>query len=487
MAKKTSNLSTVKKRSNSASKKRLDQYVNAWNNFGSSDHTSRTGWQSNTALRYSQTFIDDLFRRNWLFQAIVMAYPVDATRKWITIQAGDPSKVDQLMSDMEEMGVKDAFKEALVVSRLYGGSAIVLGIDDGRRSQKTPLNIDNIQDIKFLNVIDRFDMRIEKTFDNPLAPNFGEPELIEVGTRRRDAKRSPVLIHSSRMIVFKGDFMPSFMRNRYNGGWGDSILNKLHDEIRRFGIAVQSGAVLFQDFITKVLKIPNLVELLERDPAAVQTRVNEALVALVNHGLVVIGNEEDFEKVQTQITGLTDLQNIMIDLAAAAGKTPRSRLLNQEAGNLSASQETTRIYYDDVHSFQENELRLPLKKTIRIFMRKKDSAFGGKEPKKWGFSFKDLWEMSDLDRSIMYKNIAIGDKLYRDGGILEVNELREARFKIQGYSVDTDIDGTVKIPEATAVTGGEGTTEIEANKGGKEAESNTGEATATPQSSGSGG
>lgn len=475
------------KKADAAKKKKVDSYANAWNNFGLGDSTSNTGWLTGSSVRYSQTLIDDLFRRNWLFRAIVMSYPTDATRKWITIQAKDSVKVNKLMSEMNEFGVKTAFKEALAISRLYGGSAIVLGIDDGSRSQENPLNMDNIKDIKFLNVIDRWDMAIIEKYDNPLEPNYGEAKIYEVGTRRRDKNRQPVKIHESRLIVFKGDYMPTFMRNRYNGGWGDSILVKLYDELRRFGVAIQAGSVLFQDFITKVLSIPNLVELLERDPGAVQTRLREALIALSSHGLMVIGDEEDFKKVQTQITGLTDLQNVEIDLIAAAAEVPRSRLLNQEAGNLSAAQETTRVYYDDVHSFQENELRLPTKKIVTIFMLKKDSAFGGKEPEGWSFFFNDLWQMSDLDRSITYKNMAIGDKMYRDGRVLLANEIRETRFTKEGYSIDTDIDGAVEIPEEPVGTGENSTTEVETNKSGKEAESNTGEATKTPQASGTGG
>ncbi len=420
---------------------RLDLFTNAYNGFGGTkDPMYRIAFSSGTIL--DRATLEDMFRYNWIARRICEVIPQDATRQWIDLKTDDQAMVTDIMGRMDTLEAQTKFEEALTLSRLYGGSVIVLGALDGQQPDK-PLKEDNVTELKFLNVMDRWQLSIESTYSDPLSQNFGQPEIyslqpLSFGMAPRQGQR----IHESRLLRFDGVYLPEISRI-INSGWYDPVLQPIDEELKRYGTSIQSGAILMQDFVTKVLKIPNLTDLLAAGKdSALQARIQYAISYTSSLGIALLdgGTGEEFSKIQTPIAGLVDLLNVYIEMISAAAGIPRARLFGQSLGVLAGATETTRTYYDMVKAYQNKHMRRQIEKLIRIMFKAKNSITGGKEPKEWSFDFCPLWQPTEKEQAETRKLVADTDQIYIGNQVLLPEEIAKSRFGSDGYSMETTID-----------------------------------------------
>jgi phage-related protein (TIGR01555 family) len=426
-------------------KKVLDSYINAASGFGGR-------YDPMTRLVYSASPLIDrataelLYRQDWLSRKIVETIPDDATRKWIDIHT-DENIVLDLQKKMKQLNTITKFKEALINARIYGGSAIILGMTNGTKPS-VPLDYNNIDDVMYLNVIDNISLNVLSYYKNPFKEKYGLPEFYRLNTRLRPEKYDPedYIIHESKLLIFQGAYLPEFLR-RINKGWDDSILNAINQTLKQYGTSIQSGALLFQDFISKVLKMPNLSELLQSDEGiqALDKRIQYAIANLSSIGIVLLGENEEFAKMQTPITGLPELMDKYIEIVSAASSIPRSRLFGQSLGTLAGATETTRAYYDYVTAWQTDHLEKPVSEFIKILLNRKNSINKGIEPEQWSFKFNSLWEATDKELTTARKMQGQVDVMYIEKEVLTPEEVTISRFRPDGYSFDTIININKRI------------------------------------------
>jgi phage-related protein (TIGR01555 family) len=261
-----------------------DNYVNPNSGFGgTNDPLSQTSYQITSTVMAS-TVLAAMYRFDWVARKFIDIIADDATRKWIEFVTDDVDVMAGINKTMDDLKIKDAFNIALINARLYGGSVLIPGINDGQTVDK-PLNFDNIKSINhFSNVLDRWQIHIVKTYNDPLSADFGKPELyslqpISRGTGFLSGVKSLIshnqIIHESRVIRFDGRYIPDLLRIS-NLGWNDSCLVNLEKTLKDFGVSIHSLSVLFMDFVTKVLKLPNLADLVkdEDGKAALEGRIS---------------------------------------------------------------------------------------------------------------------------------------------------------------------------------------------------------------------
>ena len=418
-----------------------DAWVNGQSGFGNSyDPVARSTFNISSCL--DRTTIETLFRYDWLTRRIISIIAADAIRKFVDINAENEEIVRFLNKKCRHFKIRKKFREALMLARLYGGSVIIIGVR-GAGSPERKLNYDNIDEIAYFNVLDRHAIEIEKTYQNPLKDNYGEPEIYRLTTF--SAGESAVQkygrrIHESRVIKFNGEFLPELTK-RNNNYWDDSVLQGINLSLKQYGISLQSAAVLFQDFISKVLKLPNLAELLSSDEGvqALDLRIQYAIGNLSSLGICLIGEDEEYTKMQTPVAGLADLISINIEIASACSSIPRTRLFGQSLGTLAGATETTRTYYDNICSYQDEEVAPGLERILRMFLKSKDSITKGEEPE-WDFEFKSLWSETDKEITTSRKMQAQTDQIYIENRVLTPNEVAKNRFRPDGYSFGTNID-----------------------------------------------
>lgn len=419
----------------------FDRYVNAMSGFGGTfDPITRLTYSYSD--RMDKATAELLYTQDWLSRKIIETIPDDCTRKWIDIHMADEDIILDLQKRMKRINVIGKFKEAMINARLYGGSLIIVGIKNGQK-QSEPLDYNNINDVLYLNVIDSTYINVLTYYKDPYKKNYGKPEFYRLNTMLRpdDYDCDDYIIHESRVIRFDGAYLTEFLR-RVNKGWNDSILNPISQTLKHYGTSIQSGALLFQDFISKTLKMPNLIDLMQSEEgrATLELRLQYAIANFSSIGIVLLGEDEDFNKIQTPISGLPELIDKYIEIMAAASNIPRSRLFGQSLGTLAGATETTRAYYDYVTAYQADFLETPITIMITMLLSCKDSITKGKVPDEWNFKFNSLWDATDKEVTTARKMQAQSDDMYIRNKTLTPNEVAKNRFRIDGYSWDTNID-----------------------------------------------
>ena len=415
-----------------------DNYFNRNSGFGgSADPVNQAVFITPTIL--DRATVEDMYSGAWIVQRAINVLIEDATKAWVDFKTEDPSVIDYITEKVKAIELRKHTFEALRLARLYGGSILVMGAIDGGNAEE-PLNEDTIKSIDFLYTIDRWQLNIKQRYSDPLKPKYGEPELYEINPIFGGSQQT---MHESRVIRFDGSWLPT-QKQVANSGWHDSILSSMISDIKNFIISNQSAGQLLQDFITKVLKMPNLSELIENDNLnAIEARIQYALRAMSNVGLSLIqggedGVAEDFEKIQTPITGFTELLDQMKDMVCAAIKVPKVKLFGQQPGKLSGLDETIRIYDDEVAAYQETELRSPIERAYSLLLKSKENT--KREPDVWSLEFNPLRKKTDKEQADIHKTQSEADANYVNMGAISGEEVAESRFTQDGFKLNTTID-----------------------------------------------
>lgn len=418
---------------------RKDVYFNAYSGFGGMrDPLQRTGFVPD--LVAGQTELEHLYRFYWLARRIVDLLPADACREGIELNIEDADLGAKIDRRMDELFAWERIEEALRMARLYGGSIVLLGAVDGQEPA-VELNTGRVDKMTSLTVLDRWQLTIAGTFDDPLAPAFGRPELYRINPATITTDSPAGLVHASRVIRFDGAWLPDRVRSQ-NQGWDDSIFTAINENLKQFGVSIQSAAVLFQDFITKTLKIPNLAQLIaDGQEDVLMARIQYAVGQMSSLGVSLIGQDEEYQKVQTPITGLVELLDKFMDLTAAAAGLPKTRLFGQQLGTLAGADETTRDYYDGVKAYQEKTLRGPVTRIIDLLLAEQKAKI-----EDWSFEFSPLWQPTDKELAETRKTQAETDQIYIMNNVLDPAEVAVSRFGPDGYSMETVIDPDTRKP-----------------------------------------
>lgn len=431
---------------------RMDGYVNTVSGFGgNNDPLSLTSFQVNSHL--AREVIANMYRYDWVARKYIDIIADDSTRKWIEFVSEDTDVMSAMNQRMDDLDVQEAFNEALILARLYGGSVIIPGINDGQKISE-PLNWENIKSINFMNVLDRWQVHVVKSYADPLGPDFGKPELYSLQPINRShghlsnftnlLKRNQV-IHESRIIRLDGLYIPDILRVA-NQGWHDSFLIPLEQTLKDFGVSIHSLSVLFMDFITKVLKLPGLAELVKDDvgKAAIEGRISFMAQKMSSIGIALIGEDEEFDKKQSPVSGLDKLFDKEMEILSGATGIPRSRFFSQQLGKLAGATEETKKYYESIAAYQTKYLFNPIKKMIKLILNDKSFETNGNEPENWSFSFKSLMEMDDKTRSEFRKTTVEWVNGLIDRGVITAEEVTASLFSPTGFSDNIIIDWKLK-------------------------------------------
>lgn len=349
--------------------------------------------------------------------------------------------------------------EAAVWGRLFGGSVILIGANDGLKHSK-PINPKRLKDINFLNVIDKQYIIPYTWNEDPLSPDFGEPStylitpqstsgysLDPVGIQNLKSSPGIIEVHSSRLIIFEGTRTTS-RRKQQNWGFGESALERFYDPLRNFQISWQSITHLLQDSPQAKFKIKGLMDMISSgDKQVIQDRMEITdLCRSVARAIILDAEDEDFERQATTFTDIPDLMDkIMIRLSAAA-RMPVTILMGQSPAGLDATGESDiRWFYDQVHSYQTEDLGPKIEYLIYLIMASSQGPTRGMIPDEWEIEFPSLWQLSPLEEAKVRKEQAETDNINIQNGTLLPEEVALSRFGIRGYCTDTSIDLSTRV------------------------------------------
>ena len=372
----------------------FDTFTNFLSGLGVQGRDKMTGHHYTKTL-WSRDQLESSFQSDWIARKAISIPAQDATREWRAWQA-EADQIELLEETEDRLRVQLKLQEALVKARLYGGCCILMGVEGDMAKELDPTTIKK-DGLKFLHILAPHQLAIQDLIKDVTSPYYGQPEFYTLNDE--SGKLGNVKIHPSRMIRLIGLDPPDPMANF---GWGDPVLQMVHDAVAAAGTVQQSIAAMISEAKFDVVKIPGLTEIFSTTDGTNRLikRFSEANVAKSVINAVVLDGEEEWQRIGVDFTGMPEIMQMYMHIAAGAADIPATRFLGQAPAGLNSTGESDLTnYYDRIKSDQELRLTPTLEKLdIAIQM----SALGSFDEDIF-YNWNPLWQMSAKDKADIAK------------------------------------------------------------------------------------
>lgn len=382
----------------------FDSLVNLVSGLGTSKDKTTANRYAFTELSADQ--LEFAYRGDWLPRKIVDIPAKDATRAWRAWQA-EADQISAIESVEKSLGVQRKVRDALIKARIFGGSGIVIGVD-GAGTWEEELRLDRVRPgaLKFLHVLDRYQLAAGEIEMDVLSPNYGRPKYYT-------GPQGGIRIHPSRVAQLTGALRPS--TRTVNDGWGDSVIQSMNDAIMNALGGSSALSVMMQEANMDVIKIPNFMNSLGTEDYRNRI-INRFQLAAVGQSIVrakVLDSEEEWNRVATSFAGVDACLTLLLQIVCGAADVPATRLMGMAPGGLQATGDSdTRNYYDGVADLQTNELEPALALLDECIIR---SALGDR-PEGIYYDWRSLWQPTAAEKAdIRLKNTQSLVNIYNTG------------------------------------------------------------------------
>lgn len=362
------------------------------------------------------------YRGDWIARKCVDIPADDATREWRSWQL-DSSDISKIEEVEKQFSLQSKLCRALKFARLYGGGALILGVDQGLPEEE--LRIDAIKPgaLKFVHAVSRYSISNGPMITDIMSPYFGQPEYY-MRTTRVNGRDMTINIHPSRVIPLIGNELPDAEREQ--DVWGDSVLVAVANAIKSAGITSNSVAQLISDSKIDVVKLPEMSLQMENREYESRLRQRFAMANQIKsiYSLLLIDKEEEWQRITQSLDGYDALLKMYLLIACGAVDIPATRFLGQSPTGLSATGESdVRNYYDNIGAIQKNDITPTIARLDEIIVR---SALGD-YPDGTFYIWNPLWQMTDEQKADISKKKADTFKIDLDSGLFDPALLRKAR------------------------------------------------------------
>lgn len=363
------------------------------------------------------------YRSDWIARKAIDIPAYDATREWRAWKA-DQDQIEALEETEKVFDIVRKLFLSISRGRLFGGAAMILGVEDGPAD--TPLDLEKVKkgSLKFIHVVSKNELTCGPLITNLLDPYYGRPEYFERAPRAGDISRPDRRIHPSRVIIFNGADRPDAVDQ--NTVWGDSIIQSIDDAVKNVGTVSGSLTQLITEAKTDIIRIPNLTEMVSTQAGQdkITKRFQYANVAKSIINTLLLDKEEEWQRLEVHFTGMPELLQIYLMIAAAAVDIPATRFLSQDPKGLNATGEgDLRNYYDRVKSDQKLKLTPNIMMLDEVIIR---TTFGDRDPDIY-YEWNPLWQMDDIQKATVAKNKAEVAKIDNDLGLIPITALVKVR------------------------------------------------------------
>lgn len=400
----------------SARERRNDSWYNARSRFGSSaDPVIYSRFFRNRA-RLTRDELESLYEQDPWAARVCDIWAEDATREWVTfLHEANPDFAQKITERDEELGGREFFANGIRWGRLHGGCLGIVGAQDGQDPAEE-LDIKRIKSITYTRLYDRWMSYPATWYDDPEHPKFGETEVWRIN-RLQFVGAPSVLVHESRLLRFDGNPLPPLAKVR-NWGWSASALDKVYDALRNWGMTNQAAASVVPTFITHVMKIGNLKELIQNGQwATIRRRLGEVHAQMSTNNLAFYGAEEEFQKLGTPISGLDSFLDKFMGIFAGAANVPKSVFFFGEPGALggNSGKSDRDNWYDSVSSYQNTgSLQRNMGRWVNFLEAEQGIPLN---TIKWEWN--PLAQLTDLQWAELHAKNAQADQIYVNSGMVD--------------------------------------------------------------------
>ena len=298
--------------------------------------------------------------QNGMIRTCVETVADDMTRAWIALKRegeGDDALLTEAAQAQTRHDLQRLFHEAAELVGYEGGAFIFIDTGVSGPALESPLNRSPHSGelrpggaLRFT-VVDPVNV-FPGDYDSlsPLSPDYFRPRWWWVLGQR---------VHASRLIRLAANELPVLLRPAYNF-LGIPQAQILWDYVLHFQECRAAAARLLTKFSLTVFKT-SMADILfaSGGTAQLDARIRYMAQAMSNDGVLAVDKDaEDVIKLETPLSGVTDIVRQSLELLAAVNRTPAVKLLGISPSGFNATGESDiRNYYDHISSQQEKVLR----------------------------------------------------------------------------------------------------------------------------------
>ena len=362
-----------------------------------------------------------------------------------SVQGGGEDADDVLREELHRLKVQDKIKRARTLSRAFGGSLLLMSVDDGLAPSE-PLDLSRVRRLLFLRPLDRWQVP-QQEIDTSGGVRDGETLFYTI----RRTQGQQIKVHHSRVIRMEGLEVDDETR-RDLGGWGDSALQPVYDAIRDIDSGGQSLSAQLQSAVQSVYKIKGLHEQILAGNREFVTDWIASLELFRSH-LRAVGLDADNEDLQYLARPLGDAVKVyeaLMARVAAAADMPQVELFGMAPSGLSSDDASgTRRFYDKITSEErEGAQGHALDHVLRVIAAQastpslKDAQITYEWPSLYSPTAMETAQLTAAQTDTIVKLVG--------AGILTTDEVREASSELVGVDIEADKEadtaGTILDP-----------------------------------------
>lgn len=371
----------------------------------------------------------------------------EMTRQWIEIKSVGEEDNSETIKAVEEcyerLNVRDIFRKAIETDGFFGRGQIIVHIKghDGHKLANPLLLTEKTIAKGCLKGL----TSIEPMWSTPAAYNATDPTASDF-YKPKSWYVMGQEIHASRLFTLIARPVPDMLKAAYNFG-GVSMSQLMMPYVERWLRTVDSVSDLLHSFSLSGIKTDMGAVLAGGcDDVSVQLRAEMYNRLRDNRGLMLLDKDmEEFFQFNTPLSGLDTLLAQAQEQMAAPSHTPLVKLLGITPSGLNASSEgEIAVYYDYIRAMQENILRDPLDKLLKLVQL---HLFGTVNDAVT-FDFRPLAQMDENDLAAIRKSDSDRDVAYIQAGVVSAEEVRNrlASEPDSGYS-GIDVEDVPEMPD----------------------------------------
>ncbi len=443
---------------------RIDGYQNLLNKYG----TPQDNTEAYTYVpegRIPDMELTRHYESNGLFAKIIDIPAEEVVKHGFDYGIEDASVVQSINDQLEALDFEEQVSLAIKWARLYGGSIIVMLIDDGGKLED-PVNWKRVKGIDELRVYERAVVQPDYSAlynhfgdlddDKGRRSKFGEPQYFYVYSYT-----GSFVVHESRCLIFRNSRMPELGMIAEYRYWGIPEYVRIKRQLRETITAHGDAVKLLERSVQAIYKMKDLAQLLATDEGEEQALKRLQIIDMARgilNSIAIDGEGEDYSFQQFSVTGIKEVIDSTCNMLSALCEIPQTKLFGRSpAGMNSTGDGDMENYYNYIEKIQKLMLKSNISKIVDIICLVLRKTGVIEELPKIKLTFNPLWSLSEADqatidqtRATTAQTKANTAQLYVDMGALDPSEVRAGLKSDSEYVIEDLIDdesGDILSPE----------------------------------------
>ncbi|WP_158782489.1 DUF1073 domain-containing protein [Pantoea sp. BAV 3049] len=400
----------------------MDSYQNVFMNVGNAGDRSAYS-RIKFARLIDKPTLDSIYLGDGLGRRIIDIVADEMFRSGFTIDGA--SDEPAIHSRWDELNLTQHFTDAVAWARLYGGSMMLFGVNDGG-DLESPMTDGELE---FVRVYDRYQVQPHLRNADPSSANFGEVEVYQI----TPFTGTPYFVHASRCHIFDGERLPNQVRHQ-NQGWGASCLQGIYDALTDFGMSHKHATSLLERKQQAVWKFKGLSTMCQDDEGSdiARKRINMVdMTRSINNMIGIDADDEDYVLMQGDLAGVVDVQDRkQLRISALTGIDEQILFTKTPSGQGADKTTVPESWKQLIGRKQKDEARPAIEKAVSLLTRDQT----------WTIKFNPLSVPSEKEQSETDNAQSQADERYMQNGVLGQIEMRDTLRKRGRYVMTDDED-----------------------------------------------